>query len=1260
MAVKESIIFEIKATSDDFRKALRDARAIFGQSMSSMASEAVKTGNQITTALNNIKGFEKLKRETISLENEWRNATSEVNRLSDALKNALVPTNKMVRDFNNAKEASRKLKDAFVSKREQLQVLRDSLRDAGVNTRNLAQDQIKLKRKLKETSDELKIATQNQKDFATVGARTSKEIISEIEKVQKAYQRIARESKNVRDIQNAFAASTEKVRLLRQELNRIPPEIENIIRAARGLRRATEFIRDIGFDVDVTKLTESFVEAGKHAEKLKATFGFVRDGAEGANEEIEWLRKVTDELGISFKGSSDAVSKFAAASKDSTLEGQAARNVIIGVSEAASVFKLSADDAEGTFRALQQMMSKGTVTAEELKQQLGDRLPGALGLAAKAMDLTKSELLALMKKGQLYADEFLPRFADQLHKEFAEPAERTSKEATAAIERFWNAWEKLKESLAESGFMDGLARAADNFTETFGDPVVVGTFETLGFAVGTLIGLLSEFSDIIVLVGAGLVAYGITMGTIIAAKAAWAANVLLINNVTKKLIPTMRALMGLGIATSVSGVAASFAGLGGKILNVLKFVGRFAASPVGIAIAGITAAVVALNEAFSDNEEEVAKSRDELLGYKSTVEGTSGQIENLRQAMEGEGAALRDVKKEIATLGDLKSQFTEKQKELNDALAKQFEADRSEKLRELNEKLTEEKRKQVEIQKRLNEVTSRGNELVKKEILNKENYNAIMKDSVVLNEKGLGVLSESITKLKDLIDYEEQYLVMLNKRLEAEREGVNQDKDVIARLEQKIKYTYDKLAADEQVLTMLDAEFDIQQGLNDESRKNIEYTKEEIDLYKEKSRAILDSTKSTEHHSKSIGDLGEELNKSVETQKELEKTAKEVKEVKNPYGEIATSATKAQEKINSLENELKGLEEQIKSQREKIEKGIQVKFGVNTDEFMEKMKNAGVEIDDFRKDKGEFKFIANVDEKSFESVYNKIISENKRVKGELDEEFSKPSELNVNINKERIIEESNAARVSVEDVFSKPIMASLNFKPKELGEEVKEVKKDIDELIEENILIEFTTNSDSVIERLNDIRSEIKELTDYEKEIMFNIALNGQSAIDQLKSIMNELDELDGRVVKVYVDVEKTGDVNGFNDGGIVGNYNSGGTVYGHGSSDTIDGKLTPGEIVIRKERASYFRDLLLKINGAPLRDVYKKLNSLQGYADGGIVGMKGVSVTPNASKVSNGELHRFDIRLNNAPVASSNSPVDQVDGLIKALNNASRGMINA
>ena len=110
--------------------------------------------------------------------------------------------------------------------------------------------------------------------------------------------------------------------------------------------------------------------------------------------------------------------KFMAAVRGSNLEGSKSREIFESVALTIGKLQLPAEQAQGIFRALEQIMSKGTVQAEELRNQLGDRLPGAFGLAARAMRVTTQKLGEMLKQGEVLSEDFLPKFADQLKKSF--------------------------------------------------------------------------------------------------------------------------------------------------------------------------------------------------------------------------------------------------------------------------------------------------------------------------------------------------------------------------------------------------------------------------------------------------------------------------------------------------------------------------------------------------------------------------------------------------------------------------------------------------------------------------------------------------------------------------------------------------------------------------------------------------------------------------------------------------------------------------
>lgn len=64
---------------------------------------------------------------------------------------------------------------------------------------------------------------------------------------------------------------------------------------------------------------------------------------------------------------------------------------------AARVLNLSAEATSGMFLALEQMISKETVSLEELRRQLGQHLPGAVAQAARAMGYGEERLKTFTK-----------------------------------------------------------------------------------------------------------------------------------------------------------------------------------------------------------------------------------------------------------------------------------------------------------------------------------------------------------------------------------------------------------------------------------------------------------------------------------------------------------------------------------------------------------------------------------------------------------------------------------------------------------------------------------------------------------------------------------------------------------------------------------------------------------------------------------------------------------------------------------------------
>lgn len=177
-----------------------------------------------------------------------------------------------------------------------------------------------------------------------------------------------------------------------------------------------------------------------------------------------------------------------------------AKDVFESIAKASAVMGLSAEQSGGVLLALQQMISKGTVQAEELRGQLGERLPGAFQIAAKAMGVTTAELGKMLEQGQVVADDFLPKFARALNESLGGAAEKAADRLDAAVNRFGNAWDRLKQAAGDSGVSKAMANEMSALTRDVSAVAVGWALVSMWFSVNQLV---RDVADLQITVKAG-------------------------------------------------------------------------------------------------------------------------------------------------------------------------------------------------------------------------------------------------------------------------------------------------------------------------------------------------------------------------------------------------------------------------------------------------------------------------------------------------------------------------------------------------------------------------------------------------------------------------------------------------------------------------------------------------------------------------------------------------------------------------------------
>jgi tape measure domain-containing protein len=326
--------------------------------------------------------------------------------------------------------------------------------------------------------------------------------------------------KQIRQVQNLNNEIIESYQLLGKEpLGKKVTFLDKIFNV-QGLKNIFEVVKGfVAFNllgnlqyqlIDIAKNTfGAFIEFDKFKTVLEYSVG----SGHKVGRSLQFINQTVSDMKIPLKEAMQGYGKLLGSTKGNTaLEGKTTDQLFTGVSEASTVLGLTGEEQSGIILAVSQMASKGKVMAEELRGQLAERIPGAMQIAARAMGVTTQEIGKMMDNGELYADDFLPRFAKALHSQFGEAAKNASNNAQSAIFDFQNSWLKLQASIGEGLspiVLPGVKIASE------GLKLATAGAKDLGIAIAALsVGLGIKLTQALITVGSNLILQFAPGGTV--------------------------------------------------------------------------------------------------------------------------------------------------------------------------------------------------------------------------------------------------------------------------------------------------------------------------------------------------------------------------------------------------------------------------------------------------------------------------------------------------------------------------------------------------------------------------------------------------------------------------------------------------------------------------------------------------------------------------------------------------------------------------
>ncbi|WP_185284960.1 tape measure protein [Elizabethkingia anophelis] len=250
-----------------------------------------------------------------------------------------------------------------------------------------------------------------------------------------------------------FGANINRARNQTQGLDNAVKKVKST--GADAFGSLARFAKTAGAAIGIALSVSSIIGFGKEVTAVTAKFEGMTNAIEFASgqdgaKNIAFLDEKIKTLNLNMESSYKGFQTLSGSLKGTALEGQATRDIFEAVGIAATVMNLSAEQSEGAFLALSQMASKGKVQAEELRGQLGERIPGALNIAARAMGVTQAQLNDMLDKGEVYATDFLPKFAKELKATFEDGLPKAMNSMQSAINRQENALTQFKLKTGET------------------------------------------------------------------------------------------------------------------------------------------------------------------------------------------------------------------------------------------------------------------------------------------------------------------------------------------------------------------------------------------------------------------------------------------------------------------------------------------------------------------------------------------------------------------------------------------------------------------------------------------------------------------------------------------------------------------------------------------------------------------------------------------------------------------------------------------
>ena len=377
-----------------------------------------------------IDDYQRQKQAVVAMRNEYNQLRQKANQLAQTLRSG-NGTQQQVAEYQRLIQTMNRMGAEYAQNRVALDRMDAELRQAGVQTNNLAQSQQRLIR----------------------SARASTNALNQL---NAAIQNNIREQRN---LNGSFGRGINTSRTSLDFFQRLRGQVLALTSAYIGLYGAIELFNKV-------------IQSGKDGYQLKLYTEILADPESAWGKETtasgmeKYFRDTAERMGLRLQDVINDGGKFFMASRDSGIKMNQAQFTFEQFSGLGSLMGVDKETQAGIMKALTQMFAKGKVQAEELRGQLGDRMPQAVSLFTKALGVTSAEFEKMLKDGKVTSDVIL-QAGQQIEKTYGKQMQKAFSTLTSEQNRLSNSFQNWLRLINDAGVAENFKQLVIELTQFF-------------------------------------------------------------------------------------------------------------------------------------------------------------------------------------------------------------------------------------------------------------------------------------------------------------------------------------------------------------------------------------------------------------------------------------------------------------------------------------------------------------------------------------------------------------------------------------------------------------------------------------------------------------------------------------------------------------------------------------------------------------------------------------------------------------------------